>query len=322
MNDAVERPSLRQQWREHWETRDQIMKPKPQTANRMAVAFFCLMNISLMYTALGVVTVDSRANRLVKSGRFWGLPCFWVRLVIWVLFIETIFNWYLCLSKAVTEMTRVTQTRLENAAARHSLSVAQLTASFPICSTCSVAQPPRSHHCKVCNRCVLKLDHHCYFTACCVGFYNQRYFVVFTFYAAVSCAVGSLLIIVYLTHTGLSVQSWLDLFHYCPAVGLIEWLIGRMSTAHLLLTTQLTMALLSSGASLQFFIWQMYTIVHGQTTYEAKHGVNRYRRDSSTGSNLREVFGPFWLINFLWPLRTLPDGDGIVWQLQKTVKGN
>lgn len=29
------------------------------------------------------------------------------------------------------------------------------------CSKCNAAKPPRAHHCSVCRRCVLKMDHHC-----------------------------------------------------------------------------------------------------------------------------------------------------------------
>jgi len=28
------------------------------------------------------------------------------------------------------------------------------------CRKCNVAKPPRAHHCKICKRCVLKMDHH------------------------------------------------------------------------------------------------------------------------------------------------------------------
>jgi len=62
-------------------------------------------------------------------------------------------------------------------------------------------------------------------------------------------------------------------------------------------------------------------ITGGQTLYEVDKGVHRYRLDNVT-SNLRTVFGPYWILNFLWPLRTLPDGDGIFWQMQKNVKGS
>ena len=30
-----------------------------------------------------------------------------------------------------------------------------------ICKKCISPKPPRSHHCSVCNKCVLKMDHHC-----------------------------------------------------------------------------------------------------------------------------------------------------------------
>lgn len=30
-----------------------------------------------------------------------------------------------------------------------------------ICKKCIAPKPPRTHHCSVCNRCVLKMDHHC-----------------------------------------------------------------------------------------------------------------------------------------------------------------
>lgn len=30
-----------------------------------------------------------------------------------------------------------------------------------ICKKCLSPKPPRTHHCSVCNRCILKMDHHC-----------------------------------------------------------------------------------------------------------------------------------------------------------------
>lgn len=40
------------------------------------------------------------------------------------------------------------------------------------------------------RRCIYILDHHCFFLAGCVGRRNQKYFLVFCFYAALGCGLG------------------------------------------------------------------------------------------------------------------------------------
>ena len=58
------------------------------------------------------------------------------------------------------------------------------------CDLCGHEQPPRCHHCVVCRRCILKRDHHCYFTGVCIGLTNQRHFIVMNLYIAVASVLG------------------------------------------------------------------------------------------------------------------------------------
>merc|ERR1712007_23874 len=58
------------------------------------------------------------------------------------------------------------------------------------CSKCKPprVKPTRAHHCSVCRRCVLRMDHHCPWINNCVGFCNHRYFCLFILYLVLCCA--------------------------------------------------------------------------------------------------------------------------------------
>ena len=59
-----------------------------------------------------------------------------------------------------------------------------------ICETCQIIKPARSKHCKICDLCVEKLDHHCVWLNQCVGRKNYKWFLIFLFLHAVICLYG------------------------------------------------------------------------------------------------------------------------------------
>ncbi|CAG9795361.1 unnamed protein product [Diatraea saccharalis] len=59
------------------------------------------------------------------------------------------------------------------------------------CTICNSYKAPRSHHCKKCGHCILKMDHHCPWINCCVGQANHCYFTTFLICAVIGCSIAS-----------------------------------------------------------------------------------------------------------------------------------
>lgn len=112
--------------------------------------------------------------------------------------------------------------------------------NIPSCRTCKGPKPPRSHHCSVCNKCVLKMDHHCPWIMNCVGLHNHRYFVLFLFYLT----LGSL----FLTLSGYSKFSTRP----------------KNSYSHVCFI----LAAVFFGVLLLFTAWHLFLVFIGMTTIE------------------------------------------------------
>ena len=49
------------------------------------------------------------------------------------------------------------------------------------CPTCFIARDLRVFHCKYCNLCILRHDHHCPWLSNCIGIYNRKQFLLLVF---------------------------------------------------------------------------------------------------------------------------------------------
>ncbi|MQM03773.1 hypothetical protein Taro_036560 [Colocasia esculenta] len=154
------------------------------------------------------------------------------------------------------------------------------------CQKCSHYKPPRAHHCRVCKRCILRMDHHCVWINNCVGHANYKVFFVFVLHAVFACLHAMALLVgsaAYGFHTDQQQTG------------------GSFRTSYIIcgvLLFPLTMALsILLG-------WHIYLILHNKTTIEYHEGVramwlaekvgNIYRNPYDLGAyeNLVMILGP------------------------------
>ena len=60
------------------------------------------------------------------------------------------------------------------------------------CNKCGIGKAPNAHHCSMCEKCILAMDHHCVWIGNCVGFYNFKFFFLLCFYACLVCLTSAL----------------------------------------------------------------------------------------------------------------------------------
>lgn len=130
---------------------------------------------------------------------------------------------------------------------------------FRVCRTCHVWKPDRCHHCSRCDRCILKMDHHCPWFPGCVGFNNQKYFIQFLLY-------GTMYSFTILAFTSAQLIYWFKSGQY--EYELINFLL-------------LSVWLLAVAVSISlgcFTGFSVYQVTKNRTTVEM-HLLRRYREE-------------------------------------------
>ncbi|XP_044260016.1 palmitoyltransferase ZDHHC6 isoform X1 [Tribolium madens] len=176
------------------------------------------------------------------------------------------------------------------------------------CGVCQGYKAPRSHHCRKCGRCVLKMDHHCPWINNCVGWGNHAHFASFLAFATLGCLHASIIL-------GCSLFRALNRVHY------LYYGSGKEPIVHLglygiilcVLALGFTIGVVIAVGMLLFF--QIRAILRNRTGIEdwimEKANYRRKSRnekfifpyDLGVWQNIRQV------VNF----SCQPIGDGIFW---------
>jgi len=166
------------------------------------------------------------------------------------------------------------------------------------CKWCLKYKPDRCHHCRICNACVLRMDHHCPWVYNCIGFRNHKYFFLLLFYAALDLAFITFMMfdsVWWSTRTDVSIALMLT-----------------MASGY-------AFALFLTVISTTFLGFHTWLMVKAMTTVEfcekslKKQGYNSSRYNHGLLTNICSVLGPepaFWFL----PM-SLPEGEGISWSV-------
>ncbi|XP_073291292.1 probable protein S-acyltransferase 14 [Primulina huaijiensis] len=151
------------------------------------------------------------------------------------------------------------------------------------CRKCNQLKPPRCHHCSICGRCVLKMDHHCVWVVNCVGALNYKYFLLFLLYTFLE--------------TSLVALSLLPHFIAFFSDGEIPGTPGTLATTFLAFVLNMAFALSVLG----FLIMHISMVAANTTTIEAyeKKATPKWRYDLGRKKNFEQVFGMdkrYWFI--------------------------
>lgn len=159
------------------------------------------------------------------------------------------------------------------------------------CVHCNLFKPDRAHHCSTCRECVLQMDHHCPFTGnSCVGFLNRKFFVLFLYYATLSCLLVA-------TLTPRAILNRLFQLEARPNTANLIWVVMIM-VGYILCT-------LHALALAPFSAFHTYLVLKNRSTIENEElrppMQNDVLRRSDRGwlGNWKATFGPRPLLWFV-----------------------
>lgn len=261
---------------------------------RCAEPFFVLFAVTMVL--LDAFVFFKVAIKEIATFQGLGAAAVHTAIALWLLF-NVLFNHAMCIVTSPGTTLEVAEQDLNGA----------MTFDWRWCRKCNRGKPPLTHHCSICKKCVLKMDHHCPWMATCVGYFNYRYFFLYCWWMWVGSAYSA--------------------FAYGLAV---PWLFrlddprwGRRGFMPFFLFILSCSVFCGISGLLG---WHAYLVLTGQGTIEAMEGTEREREARSEGrrwanpynlgpgANWREVFdarGSLWWLVWMLPSTRRKSGSGL-----------
>lgn len=195
--------------------------------------------------------------------------------------------------------------------------------SWILCLACKQHCPPRAHHCPVCQVCILKRDHHCYFFRTCVGIQNLRYFLPYSFYVGFGSLYCIWQLLSYLNYSYYTVElSASSIFYYTYPGALYSYLWsgeGNINFDKFVCLTVVYGCFMTGFGSSFYFFSELFLLARGQTIYEFGKNIRKF--NLGAWKNIKAVLWPWGILYFLIPLPVPTREINAPWGIPKFIKG-
>jgi palmitoyltransferase ZDHHC3/7/25 len=201
------------------------------------------------------------------------------------------------------------------------------------CVRCKKYKPPRTHHCSVCRRCILRMDHHCPWINNCVGYHNYKFFVLFLIYTTMVCIYLLSMLVWKAATFSPSTQRVQMMREIAPGEDIQAATVRVKAQLGISMATMTAFCVLGVFALLVGMMVSCLTAQHCElvqrnaTTLEMMNmfrkryltGEEEYEYDLGTWRNIKIIFGDTVL---LWLLPIHPGGEGHEFERSKKDDGH
>ncbi|XP_076752583.1 palmitoyltransferase ZDHHC22-like [Xylocopa sonorina] len=167
------------------------------------------------------------------------------------------------------------------------------------CEKCVNYTCKPTQHCVFCKKCFHFRDHHCFFLGACILRQNIGNFILFCFYASLTCLYSLCILGPYLyENINRVIRTDTDSFNiflnFCFPIALVRLLHSR-ENSYILLVTMFDVLVSILCICLVYATWKLHSCMTGKQRYT----------NISGKQSLKEIFGSYGLSNIIFPYNGL-----------------